>query len=244
MEIRRFDDAQQQSAAVAEEILLLLGDKPNALLCLAAGHTSLGVFSALVQAQAAGADFTQVRVIGLDEWAGLGRGDDGSCITFMQKHLFLPLGLRAEQILFFDGRAKNLDEECQRMQHWLDENGPIDFLLLGMGMNGHLALNEPGTPFSCGIHQTRLDEVTKEVGQKNFQRQTPLEGGVTLGYAQFAAARDIVLMVNGAHKAPVVRRLVGSVPTEALPASFLKTLPRARLYLDAECASALNGGTL
>ena len=241
MEIRRFDNSQQQSTTVAEEILLLLREKPDALLCLAAGHTSLGVFKALAQKQAAGADFSKVRVVGLDEWAGLGRGDDGSCFMFMQKHLFSPLGLRAEQILFFDGRAEDPEKECQRVQDLLTENGPIDFLLLGMGMNGHLALNEPGTPFTSGVHQTQLDDVTREVGQKYFRQRTVLEGGLTLGYIQFASARDTVLMVSGAHKAPVVRRLVGAVPNEALPASFLKTLPRARLYLDAECAALLNG---
>ena len=238
MQIRQFDDYKRQSAAVAEEILALIGRKPDALLCLAAGHTSLGVFEILIRECMAGADFSRVRMLGLDEWARLGEGDDGSCFTFMHSHLFRPLGLRAGQVVFFNGREKDLDAECQRVQGWLAENGPIDYLLLGMGMNGHLALNEPGTAFAAGVHQTRLDDVTKKVGQKYFQKETALEGGVTLGYAQFADARDVVLAVSGAHKAGIVRRLLKTPPDEALPASFLKTLPRARLYLDASCAGA------
>ena len=235
MVIQQFDDYQRQSAAVAGEILALLGQKPNALLCLAAGHTSLGVFEVLIQERKAGADFSRVRVVGLDEWAHLGKGDDGSCFTFMQNNLFRPLELREEQVLFFDGKARDLDAECRSVEGWLRENGPIDYLLLGMGMNGHLALNEPGTAFSSGVRQTRLDDVTKTVGQKYFQEETALEGGVTLGYTQFAAARSVVLTVSGAHKAGIVRRLLETPPTPALPASFLKTLPHARLYLDASC---------
>ncbi len=232
MDIKTFPSYYEQSAAIAGEILALLKAKPDALFCLAAGHTSQGVFDALIRAAVEGADFSRARFIGLDEWSGLGGGDDGSCRTFMDSRLFQPLGLREEQIVFFDGRAVDMDAECRRMKAFLDAEGPIDYLLLGMGQNGHLALNEPGAAFGAGVRAVMLDSVTKAVGQKYFQKETRLEGGVTLGFVEIAQALQTVLMVSGAHKRDILRCLMLSEPDEALPASFLKTLPHARLYVD------------
>lgn len=239
MKITVFATHEEVSARIAGEIAELVATKPDAVLCLAAGHTSLETFAQLAALRESGrADFTRVRVIGLDEWVGTAREDDGSCAGFMWKNCFTPLGLREDQVRMFDGAA-DLAQECERMEAHLRQVGPIDYLYLGMGMNGHLALNEPGTPFTLRSHVAVLDETTKSVGQKYFAEQVTLSSGVTLGMQNIAESRRVVLMVSGEKKAPIVQTLVRTPPTEGVPASFLKTLPEAELYLDAPAASLL-----
>ena len=226
------------AAYTADAILRLLAEKPDAVLCLAAGHSSLSVFAALVQAQQRGTDFSRVRFIGLDEWVGVSPAQSGSCANFLHRHLFSPLGIKPQQIRLFDALAQDPEAECTAVEAVIDAWGGIDFLLLGMGMNGHLALNEPGEPFAKGAHVAPLAQTTKEVATKYFSADMPpLTHGVTLGIANLIAARCIFLTVFGAHKQPVVQTLLASPVSEAFPASVLHRCPHATLVLDAAAAA-------
>ena len=236
MEVKIFQEYKELCTVTAEEIADIVRSNPKALLCLAAGHTSLGVFDEMVAMQGnREVSFEECTFVGLDEWAGLGLGDDGSCLGFVKKHLFDRLGIKEDKIIFYDGKG-NLDLECIRVDSFLEENGPLDYVMLGMGMNGHLGLNEPGTSFHLYSHVVKLDDTTKTVGQKYFKDDTELSGGITMGMNHFKEAKRVVLTINGAKKADIVKRLLDSVPSEGLPASFVKTLDSASLYLDQEAA--------
>lgn len=231
-----FSDYCTLCKTIAEEIADTVRSKPEALICLAAGHTSMGVFSEMIaMAKDGRVSFDRCTFVGLDEWAGKGRGDDGSCIDFMRMNLFDLLGIDEERIIFYDGKGE-LYAECDRVDGFLKGHGPIDYLLLGMGMNGHLGLNEPGTPFDRYSHVVALDETTKSVGQKYFKENTGLSGGITMGMLHFKEAKRVVLMVNGMKKADVVEKLVNCTPDKAFPASYIKKLDHSSLYLDREAA--------
>jgi glucosamine-6-phosphate deaminase len=238
--IQRYSDYNTLSRAGADLILKVLRVKPEGLICIASGDTPKGVCDCLVADVRAGkADFSNCTFVGLDEWVGMDEHDEGSCKHFIYGSLFVPLGLRPEQIVYFDAKAADLEAECAGVNAFIESRGGLDVMLLGVGMNGHLGLNEPGTPFDAYAHVSELDETTKTVGQKYFARKTLLSRGVTLGLRHFQEAGLPILMANGARKAEIIQKaLQGPVSTE-IPASIVQTLPHALALLDVAAAEKL-----
>ena len=233
MTIQEFPDYETLSQYAAEHIAAIINQKPDALLCLASGDTPIGTFRrfvALVQDERV--DVSQCTFVGLDEWVGFGPDDAGSCSYYVFRDLFTPLNLRPEQIHVFDAKASDLAAECERIDTLIDTNGGLDLLLVGMGMNGHIALNEPGTPFTLGCHVVDLAESTKTVGQKYFTKETPLEKGITLGLRHLTKAHEVILLVSGEKKAATLRDALHGPITEQMPASILQTQPNAQIWID------------
>jgi glucosamine-6-phosphate isomerase len=240
MEIRVYDDYDAVSLHTASIIADYVKMKPNAILCLPAGDTPAGAFRHLVQLNEVGdIDFKHCTFLGLDEWVGLGRHDNGSCTHFMYDHLFTPLGIAESQIQFFDAIAEDLPEECHRIDEWILKNGPIDLMYLGLGLNGHIGLNEPGVDVWSSAHLVQLDESTKSVAQKYFAKQTPLQSGVTLGIKQIMETNVVILGVSGIKKANVVKNVVQGEISNQLPASILRNHKHSILVLDRLAASCL-----
>jgi 6-phosphogluconolactonase/glucosamine-6-phosphate isomerase/deaminase len=233
-----FADYPALCRAVADLVGQTVATKPGAIICLPSGDTPVGVFACLAaDAQAGRLEPTQATWVGLDEWAGLGPTDEGSCQFVLQQHLFRhwpPVATR-----FLNAQAPDLAVECAAMNHWLDQRGGLDLMLVGLGMNGHIGLNEPGTPFGARAHVSELHPTTVTVGQKYFSRPTALTQGVTLGLGHFAQARLPILMAAGLGKAPVVQQALHGPVGEALPASILQTLPHAQVMLDVQAADYL-----
>jgi galactosamine-6-phosphate isomerase len=237
MTLRTFPDYAALSAHAAQHIAQLVRRKPNAVLCMASGDTPRGTYQLLAeQVQAGELDLSQCQFIGLDEWVGFGPDDVGSCAYFLYRDLFTPAQIKAQQITYFDAKADDLQAECRRVDTVISQFGGLDLMLVGVGVNGHLALNEPGTPFGLGCHVVKLSESTIEVGQKYFTNETPLSRGITLGLRHLTEARDVVMMASGPRKAPIVREALYGPITEQCPASILQTQPTAQVWLDAEAA--------
>ncbi|HJD23137.1 MAG TPA: ROK family protein [Firmicutes bacterium] len=242
MNITILDDYEKCCARIAGELAALTSRKPEALLCLAAGHSSLGVFDAMAAMQESReADFSHVYIVGLDEWSGKAEADDGSCSGFLHRNCFDRLPIPPDHIRLFDGRYTDAKAECRAVERYIEERGGIDYMLLGIGMNGHLALNEPGTPFAWGAHETELSETTKTVGQKYFAEQTALAGGITLGIRNILDSRRIVLLINGEHKRPVLSELLRLPVTTSFPATVLKSAPNAEIVTEWACVEKPEG---
>lgn len=243
MKILTFSDYDEASRKTAEFIVDFVNNKPDALLSFPAGHTSLGTFKYLAGYAAQGkADFNRCTFVGLDEWVGLGKNDEGSCEGFMYKNLFKPLNINPKNIVFFDANADDLGQECQRMDSFIRKNEAIDLMLLGAGMNGHLGLNEPGISPDLHSHVTELDPLTKVVGQKYFEKPVKLEKGITLGLKTIMETRTVVLQITGSNKAEIARKIVNGGITTDVPASILKNHSNAYLFLDSDAASLLKSG--
>lgn len=241
MTIRQFPDYETLSRHTAEHIASVINRKPNALLCLASGDTPTATYRHFVElVRSRRVDVSQCTFVGLDEWVGFGPDDVGSCSYYVYRDLFTPLSLRSDQIYVFDAKANDLTAECTRIDRLIDERGGLDLLLVGMGLNGHIALNEPGTPFDLGCHVGELAETTKTVGQKYFTQETTLTQGITLGLRHLTEAHDVILLVSGAKKASIVRDALNGPVTTAVPASIVQNRPNAHVWID-EAAGSLLG---
>jgi len=231
------DDFEAMSRRSAQLVVDVVNRKPDALVCLPAGSTAERTFAIMAEMQARGeADFSRARFVALDEWLDL-EDERENCDAFMRRHFYGPLGIPDERVRRFDIHAADLGRVCREMDQFIFDHGGIDVMLLGMGMNGHLGLNEPGGDFGEYAKVVDLDPVTMSVGQKYFSSQTRLTRGITLGVRHMFDAKRVSLQVGGAHKADIVDRLVRTAPTEALPATVLKLLPHGALVLDRDAAA-------
>ena len=228
------------SQAVAERVVEVLRDKPDALICLPSGNTPLRLFEILVNLHEIGeVDFSQSTFALLDEWRGMDGQDEGSCRYWIDKELLNPLGFRPEQIIAFDAKSGDLPAECERVNRQIADLGGFDLVVLGVGMNGHLALNEPGASFDAYAHTTVLDPLTAQVGQKYFAKTTPLTEGITLGHRHFLEAGQLIVMASGQAKAPVMKRALEGEVSEDFPASLVQKGKGILVMLDEAAAGDL-----
>lgn len=226
------------SRRCAELIRDCLAQKPDALLCLPAGNTAISTYQEMVRMVETGElDVSQARFVSLDDWVGLSedaREDD--CTHFMKRHCYGPLNIPEEHMTLFNTDAKDLEAECRKIDQVIFDNGGIDFMLLGLGMNGHLGLNEPGADFHNYSHLMGLSDVTKSVGQKYFSHETTLTGGITIGIQHMFEAKQVVLQICGEHKKDIVRRMYTTGVSTDLPGSVFQVLPNSRVIMDADAA--------
>ena len=235
-----YNDYSELSVKTAEQIAAIILDKPNALLCFPAGETSVGTFEHLIELnKKAKISFKKCRIVGLDEWANIGAMKSENCFSFLKKHLFDHIDYSDENLCFFDGESPDLKYECIKSDIFIKKYGPIDMILLGAGMNGHLGLNEPGTAFDLYSHIVNLDDTTKTVGQKYFSGKVNLTSGVTLGLKYIMEAKTVILQLNGTRKAEVAKRLIETEVSPAFPASAIKSHLNSFLLLDREAAKYL-----
>ena len=191
--------------------------KPDLLICLASGDTPTGMYELLAAApeQLAGARFIQ-----LDEWAGLGPDDPASCAAYLERTVRGPLAVPPERWIGIRGDTPDSVAECQRVAAALEAAVPIDLCILGLGLNGHLALNEPAESFDPFCHVATLTERSRSHPML-AETAAPVRRGLTLGLGDILRARRVLLMVSGAAKREPLARLAARRITPALPASFL-----------------------
>lgn len=234
-----FETETQAASYCADCITEIISQKPSALICLAAGHTSLELFDQLIRREREGRiDFSRVKVVGLDEWVGLSGRDDGSCENFLRINLFDHIKLSEVNIRLFDGKAVDLQDECASIEAFIRDNGGIDYMLLGVGMNGHLGLNEPGTHMANGAHIAKLDRVTQDVAVKYFKEKPELSEGVTLGIRNIAETKTVQVLITGQRKSEIVK-IITETDTNAVPASLIKNMDNVEFIVDQQAASLL-----
>jgi galactosamine-6-phosphate isomerase len=240
MEIFVTDTYEDLSKQAADDLVQLLQSKKYPLLCTASGDTPAGLYKNLVgKFIKKELDTPDWYFIGLDEWTGLNGQDEGSCRFHLNNQLFRPLQVADDKIFFFDGRATDLDKECKDAENFIIQRKGIDISILGLGMNGHIGMNEPGTSPSLRSHVTALDPITQKTGQKYFKEQQQLTDGITLGLATLLESRYIFLLVSGSHKAGIVKKVLEDEVSEQLPGSLLRQHPGLKIYLDKEAAKLI-----
>ncbi|WP_088810687.1 MULTISPECIES: glucosamine-6-phosphate deaminase [unclassified Listeria] len=237
--LKKFDDDKAVAIAISNQIESLLQEKPDALICIAGGDTPLKTMAELVRRNKNGQiDFSKAYFVGLDEWVGLGHETKGSCRQTLYDYFYDQLeNINPDHICFFDGKAKNLAVECKRIDHFIDERGGIDFILLGIGMNGHIGFNEPGVPVDVNAHVVELDDVTKKVMSKYFDQDLPLTNGISLGMKQIKQAKEIIVAATGSKKAEIVELTMNSEPTANIPATLLKNATSTQFFVDQEAGA-------
>lgn len=237
MELIVAQDYEALSAQAAQRLAASMQFANKRLLCIASGDTPAGMYRYLAaMAEKGEANLSDWYFVGLDEWAGMNGTDEGSCRWHLDRQFFHPLRIAPERICFFNGRATDLHQECSRVETFIELHGGIEVAVVGLGLNGHIGMNEPGTPATLRTHVAQIDEETQRVGQKYFTRPVSIEQGLTLGLANLREARKIFLMASGAHKAPIVSKILHEPPSEQVPATVLRSHPGLSVFLDAAAA--------
>lgn len=228
------------SRAAADCIVKQVQQKADSLLSFPSGDSPVGVFNHLIKYIHAGeVDISRCYFVGLDEWVGMGKNDEGSCTWSLYESFFNHIDISAGRLRFFDARAVNLDASCKAMDDFIKDKGPLDIMMVGIGMNGHIGLNEPGGDFNSYSHHSPLTPVTISVGQKYFKQQTELHEGITLGLKHLQEAKTPILIASGTKKAGIVNQALEGPVTNQLPASIFQTLASAFVFLDESAASEL-----
>ncbi|WP_447642360.1 MULTISPECIES: 6-phosphogluconolactonase [Chitinophagaceae] len=240
MQIHICNTYDELSATVADKVIELMSLYEQPLLCPASGDTPAGLYKALVEKyRKKSFDPLSWSFVGLDEWGGLNGSDEGSCRYSIDKELFHPLNVALDKIAFFDGRATDLEKECTGAENFIKEKKGLRVSILGLGMNGHIAMNEPGCAIDGRAQIVQLHPVTKQVGQKYFQQPQALNEGITLGMGTLLESQHIILMVSGKHKAEIVKKVLEGSLTNEVPGSLLRNHASLNVYLDADAASLL-----
>jgi galactosamine-6-phosphate isomerase len=240
MNLSIVDSAESMAVRVADRLGACLRSTPRPLFCPASGDTPAALYAELLKRSLDHRlDMREWSFVGLDEWVGMNGDDEGSCRYYLDKGLFHPLNVTAGRICFFDGRAADLEKECAGVERYIARWGRIDVAILGIGPNGHVAMNEPGSDPAGRSHVSELHPATRETGQKYFSCQRTLERGVTLGLGTLLDARHLFLLAIGEKKAAIVRQALEGPITSAVPASLLRNHPGLEVWLDRDAARLL-----
>jgi glucosamine-6-phosphate deaminase len=190
------------ACAAADWISDRLRDKPQSVLALPTGTTPLGLYSELVARSRAGTlSFDAARIFNLDEYCGLAQSDPHSYAAFLHQHLIAPAGIAAGQVRLLQGDAADMEAECRAYDAALADCGGIDLCVLGLGVNGHVAFNEPGSPWDLGTRVVHLSQATRAAHDRQTQAPWRIPAwGVTMGIKTLQQSRHLLLLIAGDHK--------------------------------------------
>ncbi|ACX63756.1 glucosamine-6-phosphate deaminase [Paenibacillus sp. cl141a] len=234
MNIYTFRDEEQFVQTGANLISSLLHTNPRATLGLATGSTPVGLYAKLIEMNRQGlVSFAQTTTYNLDEYVGLPENHPESYRTFMNEKFFNHVDIQMDRTHVPNGNAADPEAECLNYDKMLEEYGPVDLQLLGLGHNGHIGFNEPGESLSGGTHVVELQEKTRNANARFFPTLDDVPThAITMGVATIMKARQILLLVRGEDKAEIVHRaLTGPITTEC-PASLLQCHPNVVVLLD------------
>ena len=234
------DTPERIAAMAAERYVTLLNKKPNAILGLATGSTPLGLYAKLVSLYEEGKiSFDKVTSFNLDEYVGLDGTHDQSYRYFMNTNLFDKVNIRKEYTFVPSGLG-DVDENAKQYEKMIAAAGGVDLQLLGLGQNGHIGFNEPGTPLDSVTHKIELTENTREANARFFASMNDVPThAVSMGIKTVMHARSIILIALGENKADAVAKSVNGKIDTAVPASVLQLHPDVTFYVDAAAASKL-----
>ncbi|MDR1200238.1 MAG: glucosamine-6-phosphate deaminase [Tannerellaceae bacterium] len=187
-------------------------------------------------------DVSSVTLFGVDEVTNVSREYDGACYTMLRKQLIDTLGIRPENFIMPPTLSDDFEKECRLFQDELEKIGGVDLQILGVGTNGHLGFNQPGTPFESETWLSEMDEVLEARIRKETHTPSGKKlRGLTLGIKNIMHARKILLVAKGSSKAEIVKKMLEGTVTANVPASVLQLHLNCEFLLDSEAASLLTG---
>ncbi len=231
-----YEDMSMQAFKIMKKVVT---ERPCATLGLATGSTPVGMYRLMAKDHAEnGTSYKKIKTVNLDEYVGLDRSSGQSYISFMHDNLFDSIDIDHDNINIENGKAADRKAECERYNRLL-ESMQQDIQVLGIGSNGHIAFNEPGTPFGSVTHIVDLTESTIADNARFFNdpREVPKQA-FTMGVKNIMNAKKILILASGSNKAKAVKGLVSGPVSEDLPASVLQLHPDCTLVCD-EAAAAL-----
>lgn len=239
MNIVKTQSYEEMSRKAANIMSAQMIHKPDSVLGLATGSTPEGAYQILIErCQAGDLDFSEITTVNLDEYVGLSPDNPESYRYFMEDRLFSHVNMNAARVHFLNGIASDPISECARFETLIKELGGIDFQLLGMGPNGHIAFNEPSSSFARTCFKVGLTESTIEANKRFFDtaEDVPREA-LTMGIGTIMAARKILMLVSGSNKAEIAEEAFTGPICPEVPASILQLHPNVTVLGDVAALS-------
>lgn len=232
MDFHFFSDFESMSAAGFELIKKEVEKKPDLLFCVASGGSPSGTYAQMAAYKKMHPEFgAQLRVIKLDEWGGLEPNSPFTSELDVQQKFVQPMGIPADRYWTIDPDTSNPEEACRTMEQELEGEGPLDICILGIGVNGHIALNEPGETHQLPYHVCELAPSTLANGMLKTLKQPP-SFGMTIGLRGIMQSKLILLFIAGSGKKEAFERLQDPIVSGQFPASFLWLHPNVQVLVD------------
>ncbi|MBT4137716.1 MAG: glucosamine-6-phosphate deaminase [Candidatus Latescibacteria bacterium] len=235
------DTADLVAQSAAQTIATLIRKKPNAVIGLATGSTPVKTYAELIHLHRENnLSFAKVTTFNLDEYWGLDGDHNQSYRHFMQDLFFNRIDICTWNTHVPNGKAVDPALEGKSFEAQIRASGGVDLWLLGIGHNGHIAFNEPGSTINSRTRQVDLTQTTIEANTRFFQNQDDVpRKAITAGIATILDARQILLLATGSAKANAIKQALQDQPTSQSPASFLQTHANCTFMLDKEAASQI-----
>jgi glucosamine-6-phosphate deaminase len=234
MNIIEVKDYQEMSKKAAEFIINKVRRTPNITLGLATGGTPVGMYKHLIEDhQKKHTSYKNVTTFNLDEYIGLSGDNHNSYRYFMNDQLFNHIDVQMSKINIPDGNVTDLQKECSDFENSIKEHGGIDLQILGIGSNGHIGFNEPGTSFDSQTHIIDLTSSTREANARFFSslEEVPTQA-ITLGITTIMKSKEILLLISGTNKSEALFQVLHGEIGENFPASALRKHPCVTLIAD------------
>jgi len=236
--ILHFDSETAWLAGIASLWRDRLRSNPALKHCLASGHTPVPAFRELARSVKQGqVSFQRATIFALDEFGGLAPDDPGTCKNMLERDLVNLVDLPRERFHFLNAQSSDLDAECRAYDQKIGTG--LDLVLLGIGSNGHLGMNEPGSAPDSPTRRVDLHESTTQGAASYLSHGRLPRWGLTAGMKQFFAAKEVWLIATGPAKAEIVRRIVKGEISVKLPASLMRRHPNCSLMVDSAAGSLL-----
>jgi len=225
---------EEISKLAAYMIAEVVRRKPRAVLGFATGTTPLGTYKELIRMhREEGLDFSQVVTFNLDEYIGLSKDNDQSYHYFMWENLFKHINILEANVHIPQGTAEDLFRHCIEYEEEIFDHGGLDIQLLGIGSNGHIAFNEPGSSLGSRTRIKTLDEKTRQDNARFFNSIDEVPRYcITMGIGTILEAEKLILLATGENKADAVMKTVEGPITASVPASAIQLHPNVTVIVD------------
>lgn len=239
MKIIRVKDYDELSLEGTKIVGEFIKNNPQATLGLATGSSPIGLYQNLIKMfQNKEISFKEIKTYNLDEYCGLPKSHPESYYSFMYRNLFSHVDIKDENIHIPSSEGEDMQKNCDDYNRLLHQT-TIDLQLLGIGGNGHIGFNEPGTPFDRETFLVKLAERTRQDNKMFFKEDEEVPRyAITMGIKNIMEAKKIVMLISGKSKAEAVKRLLSGEITTDFPASILHKHPDVTVIID-EPAAAL-----
>jgi len=229
------------SKAAAQVVADVVNQKPNAVLGFATGSSPLGLYKELIRLhKKEGLDFSKVTTFNLDEYVGLPADHPQSYRRFMNENLFNHINVPAQNTHVPMGTSTNHKTFCKWYEKQICDAGGIDLQVLGIGSDGHIAFNEPGSSLGSRTRMVTLTEQTIDDNARFFKKRSDVpRHAISMGVGTVLEARQLLMVVNGKNKAAALAAAIEGPLTSMITASALQLHPDVIVFADDDAASDL-----
>lgn len=223
--LNSYDELSKKAASIIETEVKA---NPGLLFCAATGGSPTGMYAEMAKNKSV---YQQMRVIKMDEWGIIPLSHKDSCESYLKQHLLGPMEIPSKRYITFDTAPEVVEAECKRINSFIQENGPLDICILGLGKNGHIAFNEPAAFLQPDFHKAILAPSTIQ-HDPALSAGTEPAYGLCVGMEGIMQSKKIIFLITGKGKQDAVKQIMSKKIDTNCPASFLWMHPNVECLID------------